>query len=392
MKAHKLLVFESHPIQYRVPIWQTIDRNHPGSIHVVFASDCSVQGHKDQGFGQTVRWDEPMLEGYPYTVLNCEHGEPLSGWGSLTGEGIGALIDSIQPTAILLNGLNYRFDWVAYWEAWKRNIPLWLRSETQDIAFRRSKLKSIGRSFFYRTLYSGISKFFYIGVLNRRHYMTHGVHPKKLQASHYCTVNRYTTLTNQDKNKMRLEIRKKANIPEKCLVVGFSGKMIHKKNPDILLNMLSHLSSKLLTHTSLYFIGSGELEDELKAKATLINQQINVAIHFTGFVNQSEIAWHYLAVDILVLPSRQMGETWGLVANEAMQAGCAVIVSDEVGCAADFKDWERFGIFKAEHADQLGNLVERFSTFDHNFNWASERLKNYSIESAAESLSMVNIC
>jgi len=30
----------------------------------------------------------------------------------------------------------------------------------------------------------------------------------------------------------------------------------------------------------------------------------------------------------MVLPSRRAGETWGLVVNEALQAGCAVIVSE----------------------------------------------------------------
>ena len=40
-----------------------------------------------------------------------------------------------------------------------------------------------------------------------------------------------------------------------------------------------------------------------------------------------------------------MGETWGLVVNEALQAGCSVIVSDAVGCHADFKDWERVRVF-----------------------------------------------
>ena len=86
--AAKLLVFDSHPVQYRAPVWQAIEKIRPGSLHVVYASDCSVRGHNDEGFGQAFAWDEPMMSGYNNTVLNCEKGVPLSKWGSLTGKGV----------------------------------------------------------------------------------------------------------------------------------------------------------------------------------------------------------------------------------------------------------------------------------------------------------------
>jgi glycosyltransferase involved in cell wall biosynthesis len=44
----------------------------------------------------------------------------------------------------------------------------------------------------------------------------------------------------------------------------------------------------------------------------------------------------YDLADIFVLASHR--EPWGLAVNEAMNAGCAVVVSDECGCAADLVD------------------------------------------------------
>jgi glycosyltransferase involved in cell wall biosynthesis len=88
-------------------------------------------------------------------------------------------------------------------------------------------------------------------------------------------------------------------------------------------------------------------------------------------------------MDVMVLPSRRMGETWGLVANEAMQAGCGVIVSDAVGSGADFKFWDRFRIFKGEDATELANRINELSQFDRDFSWAADGLKNYSIEATA---------
>ncbi|HOO91524.1 MAG TPA: glycosyltransferase family 4 protein [Syntrophales bacterium] len=56
-------------------------------------------------------------------------------------------------------------------------------------------------------------------------------------------------------------------------------------------------------------------------------------IHFLGHRGIGEIPMIYGISDILVLPS--ISEPWGLVVNEAMACGCAVIVSDRCGCSKD---------------------------------------------------------
>ena len=381
-----LLVFDSHPVQYRVPVWKEVELMFPGSLHVAYASDCSVKGYNDKDFGKTLAWDEPLLEGYSYSILQAEKGTPLSGWQSLTGRGVRELIEKYSPTAILLTGLHYKYDFVAYMEARRRGIPIWLRCENQDMAFERTRVKSILRHWFYRVAYSGIKKFFFIGELNRLHYLAHGVTPAKLVPAHYCTVNRFDTINDTTKVELRMLARNNARIAKTGLVVGFSGKFIYKKNPTILYDMLQHLPSGLLEKLTLYFIGSGELEEQLKQKAARAKKIYGVKTYFTGFINQTQLPGHYLAMDVLVLPSRRMGETWGLVANEAMQAGCSVIVSDAVGCGVDFKNWPRFGVFQDNDEKALAETVIRLLRFDRDFNWATEKLHDYSVTSVAKSL------
>ena len=125
-------------------------------------------------------------------------------------------------------------------------------------------------------------------------------------------------------------------------------------------------------------VGSGEMEAELRTNGQ--------AAIFTGFVNQSELADYYLAADIVVLPSRRMGETWGLVVNEALQAGCAVVVSDAVGCAEEFNTWERVRVFPAGDAVQLAQHIISLSRLPRDFDWCRPRLGEYSIESVARAL------
>ncbi|MGN6291490.1 MAG: glycosyltransferase family 4 protein [Chitinophagaceae bacterium] len=383
-KIKKMVVFDSHPVQYRVPVWRAIEASLPGSIHVVYASDCSVRGHADKGFGQTIAWDDPMLDGYSYTILNCEKGVPLSGPGSLTGEGVDRCLEEFKPDVVLLTGLNYQYDKVVCREANRRNIPVWLRCETQDEAMVRSGLKTMARFIFYRLWYKRISKAFYIGQLNQKHYLRHGIKKKNLIPAFYSTINRFHAIDSIQKEQLRQATRVNAGIPTDALVIGFSGKFISKKNPEILFSVLEKLSGELRDKVCLYFMGSGELKEELEQLAIVAREKYNVATFFPGFINQSEIARHYLAIDVLILPSRRRGETWGLVSNEAMQAGCSVIVSNAVGCYADFSGWERFRVFEEGNTIDLAKQVKELASYSRTFDWAEQQLQKYSIEAVAQ--------
>ena len=111
-----------------------------------------------------------------------------------------------------------------------------------------------------------------------------------------------------------------------------------------------------------------------------------ISEYFSGFVNQKDLVNYYLASDVVVLPSRRSGETWGLVVDEALQAGCSVVVSEGVGCSSDFVDWERFRIIPIGSALKLGEELSDLSLYSRSFDWASVSLEKYSIEAAAQAL------
>ncbi|GAB3163121.1 glycosyltransferase family 4 protein [Telluribacter humicola] len=384
--ATRLLVFDTHPVQYRVPVWQEIEAVSPGTVHVVYASDCSVRGHLDTGFNKTIAWDEPLLDGYQSTILNCERGTPFEGWGSLTGDGVEQVFETVRPDNILLTGFNYKYDLVAFWHAYKRNIPVYLRCETQDQATNRSKFKQLVRHQLYSFLYKYVDTFFYIGQLNKQHYLDHGVQEHKLKPAHYFTIDRFKSLSVSQKISLRNEYRERAGIPEDALVVGFSGKFIPKKNPDILFEIIEHMPAELASKVHFYFLGSGELEESLKQKAGELSNKYGVKTFFAGFSNQSQLPGHYLSMDILVLPSRRMGETWGLVTNEAMQAGCSVVVSSAVGCKEDFRSLERFRIFEEASSSDLASQIISLSYYPRSFDWAANSLEKYSVDFTANAI------
>jgi glycosyltransferase involved in cell wall biosynthesis len=80
----------------------------------------------------------------------------------------------------------------------------------------------------------------------------------------------------------------------------------------------------------LVIVGDGEQRAELEARTRELGLD---DVRFAGFRNQSELPRFFQLADVFVLPSRH--EPWGLIVNEAMAAGCPVIVSTDVGSHAD---------------------------------------------------------
>lgn len=382
----KILVFDSHPVQYRVPIFKELSKCDGINLHVVYATDCSVKGYIDTQFGTKVAWDGDMLEGYNHSILHSEKGTPLSGWSSLTGKGVKQKIIEIKPDYILLTGLNYRYDIVAYLYSRLNNIPLWLRCETQDYVTVRSPLKSLVRSFIYRNIYKGINKFLYIGELNKEHYLKHGVSIDQLQPVKYTTSNHFDDFTNAEKFAIRKKKMEEYGLDREKIVIAFSGKLIPKKNPDLLLDSVSYLPIEIKKKINFLFIGSGELENKLKIKADELKKDFGIKTVFTGFVNQSQMPSNYLAANIIVLPSRKQGETWGLVANEGLQAGASIIVSDSVGSHKDFEKLERFKVSKTENAKDLAEKIVELVDYNIDFDWAKEGLESYTINANVKSI------
>ena len=378
----KLLVFDSHPVQYKAPVYQQLARLKPGAFKVVYATDCSVRGHGDKEFGQVVAWDTPLLDGYEHIVLNNERGVPLQGFRSLTGRGVFKLLKHERPGAVLISQFLYEADLVTYLSCLALRIPIWIRHETQDEAFQRSGLKGFVRSLAYRVIYRGVSHAFVIGQLNREHLLRHGMKEERLTSAPYCVDSTIPAMSAEARSMIRQEVRAKLGVKSDETLVLFSGKFIPKKDPGLVLEAFGLLSPMRREAAKVVFLGSGALMEDLKREAVRFEGRVI----FTGFVNQREIPGYYLAADMLILPSRRMGETWGLVVNEALHAGCGVIMSDAVGCHREFGAWERVRVIKEGNAPACAKAIEELAGLPRSFDWCAKAMERYSVQAAAAAI------
>ena len=374
---------DSHPIQYKAPVYRELAQSFPANVFVLYGCDASVAGKlADPGFETKLAWGEQLLEGYPHAFLTRNEEISLGQFNALKGQGIADWVNALKPRNILLSQCNYQMDYRTILAAKRSGCKIWIRHETQDEAFRRGPVKSVARAIYYRILYHVLDGAFAVGKANRRHLLAHGIKDTAIGSAPYCAPDTIFNLSSQDRDQLRNHLRSKWGCNEGTKVIIFSGKFISKKNPDLICQALALLPKEEREQYLAVFMGSGPREAELRQLCT----QHCISAVFTGFVVQSDLAAHYLAADIMVLPSRRMGETWGLVVNEALQAGCAVAISDAVGSHLEFGEWERTEVFPDEDAGALRDGLRRLTKFSRSFDWCRPAIEAYSVESAAKGI------
>lgn len=111
--------------------------------------------------------------------------------------------------------------------------------------------------------------------------------------------------------------------------VLWCGRMLDWKHPDDAVNACAKLINNG-TELRLTIIGNGEQLD--KVKTICENENINKYIDFAGTLSPNQVRGYMEKADIFLFTSDR-NEGWGVVLNEAMNSGCAVISSKEAGSA-----------------------------------------------------------
>ncbi|RYE26381.1 MAG: glycosyltransferase, partial [Sphingobacteriaceae bacterium] len=128
-------------------------------------------------------------------------------------------------------------------------------------------------------------------------------------------------------------------------------------------------------------------EKALKAKKYLLKTAFK--IHFLDFQNQTAMPGIYQSCDLFCLPSKS--ETWGLAVNEAMACGKAVLVSDQVGCAADLiLENENGATFQsgnlADLVQKLQQLCKHKLTLQQLGAASSQKIQAWSFENSVKAI------
>lgn len=159
----------------------------------------------------------------------------------------------------------------------------------------------------------------------------------------------------------RMKLDRPESVPEGCrqdldsgtTVIFFSGRMIPRKGLHTLLAALAGKPSA--SRWVLWIEGDGPELEQYKALAC--EHGIEDRCRFLGFCQYDLHSWLIRSCDIVVVPS--LIDTWGIVVDEGIQLGKAVISSDATGSGFDrIEDGRNGFLFPAGDVAALSKRLE----------------------------------
>jgi glycosyltransferase involved in cell wall biosynthesis len=374
----------SHPIQYFAPLYRELAQRREIDLTVYYYSDATLREFVDPGFGRSVQWDTPLLDGYRHRMLPSAARTPISGTFARRPN-----LDVIREATsgaydvLWVHGYAHLTTWLAVTAARARGMRVLIRDE-QTLLHGRPRLRAASKELALRALYTQASAL-YIGEENRRYFARYGMPARRMFPARYCVDNAALQARAAELAPRRAQLRERFGIASSAPVVLFAGKLIDKKQPLRLIEAFARVRRE--RDCALLIAGDGPLREQARQVVDALHLP---DVHFAGFLNQSELPEAYAVADIFVLPSK-MHETWGLVVNEAMNFRLPVVVTDKVGCAVDLVRQGASGFIvphtsTAALASAIGRLVDD-PGLRARFGVVSRKIVDrYTIESCADGI------
>ena len=297
--THRLAVVTTHPIQYYAPWFRQLQTVPGLEVRVFYLWDFGVADRVDPVFGQTIRWDVPLLDGYEAEFVPNVSAHP--GTDRITGlrnPELAARVREFRPTAVLLLAYNYLsiYEFLLRWRS--TDAPLLLRGDSHRLVPPAGAASHMRRAFISK-VFSRMGACLYVGAANRRYFREHDVPDSRLFFAPHAVDNARFIAAAPEAHRQSRAWRSELGIPAHHRVVLFAGKLEEKKRPFDLLDAFRRAN---VPDSALLFVGSGPLEAELRDRTTG-----DARVFFAPFQNQSAMPRTYAVGDLFVQGSTRYG-------------------------------------------------------------------------------------
>ena len=354
----------SHPIQYQSPLLRLLAQQPGLELTVLYTSDFSVRSYHDKGFGASVEWDVPLLGGYRHEFLpRMLDSHDVSFFRPLN-RGIFRRLRRGKFDVLWIHGYATLNAWMAMASAKMLGIPVLLRTDSTLIDHARGPARLVVKNLFFRILRRFIFGVLSVGQRNTEYWRHHLGRDIPVFSIPYAVDNAFFQERCRGASATREQLRHQLGLEANRPVLLFASKLLARKCCiDIVEAYLELVRRSRLEGASrplpyLLIVGEGEQRPQIEARLQQASEQDREGVRMLGFRNQSELPRFYDLCDAFALPS--IHEPWGLVVNEAMNAGKAIVVSDQVGCQPDLvQDGDNGLVFPARDVSALSQAVAK---------------------------------
>lgn len=279
---------------YRVPLYNALAQRI--DFRALFLAETDPRRSYYRVDPQEVRFDRRVLRGHDFR---------RGGRWTVVSRGVIRELEQFEPDVVGVGGWNQPAFWqaLAWTKARRRKLVLWIESTAHDA---RSEARPL--EWAKRAMVRAADGYFVPGTAAKAYALSLGVPKERLVVAPNAVDASIYGAAAVDRSGR-----------ESCTFL-YAGRLDPEKGLDTLLRAFADVPGELV------LAGSGSDEQRLRALA-------GDRVRFTGAVGREEIVRLLAEADVFVLPSRS--EPWGMVLNEAAEAGLPLIATDGVGAAPD---------------------------------------------------------
>jgi len=174
-------------------------------------------------------------------------------------------------------------------------------------------------------------------------------------------ISYHYPLTDSKKPNLFFLQQLKKTYPRSTPIIGFVGRFSQEKNLETLLYALDNLKKK---YPKLLFICAGPYSFQVVGEKNYYRriqnllEELGLNYAILGILTETELAAFYRFIDLLVLPSNNRTEAFGMVQVEAMEQGTPVVAANSPGIAEVIKLTNAGALFAANNIKDLENKIK----------------------------------
>jgi glycosyltransferase involved in cell wall biosynthesis len=370
----RVLLLNNVPAPYFDPLFERLGRESGWQLTVCYSSS----------WNRDVGWEEKKIDDRDtHRTIILDRMRPRLkrrlGSSSAAASSIAGILSSQRPHFLICYGYTLKPQITAITWAMFTNTPFAVIGDANIYCDTASGLKRLLRGWWLRRVTRRASALITIGAANRLFWESYGAKPQQLFEARFAVDNDFYAQASEARKAESEVLREKLGLTN-TVVFLFVGRLVKRKNVDLIIRAARQLNDDRI---AVVIAGTGE---EIASLKTLAGDDPRVI--FPGLIVPEELPLYYAMADVLVLPASQ--EPWGLVINEAMACGLAVIAHRHCGATVDLVGEDNGVALETFSTDELaramgliaGNAELRRSMQKR----SREKIESWSIDCAAQGI------
>lgn len=340
----RILLLNNLPTPYFTPLFQRLARLGVGELTICFATDWK----SDLGWAEGSV--EPLIEA---KTIYLSHGRLLSGNRVLQKlssalKMLGVLWRE-RPDYLICYGYTLPPQFTLLLWGLLTRTPFAVIGDANIHCDKTRGVRRVLKLIWLRLLTRQAAAILTIGTANRHFWDSYGTPTEKIFRVPFAVDNDHF---------VQKSAARKPEAHQKLVEMGLDGRvifisvgrLIERKNISLMIEALRELSEN--DPAGLLIVGTGE---ERRALEDLAGDDPRIV--FAGGITPTELPLWYAMADVMILAAQD--EPWGLVTNEAMASGLAIIAHRECGSTVDLVDEQNGIVLEGFEVAELATAMRR---------------------------------